>query len=27
VGSIGLRVTTDAGSVTDPNFAYYAIFR
>jgi hypothetical protein len=27
VASIGLRVTTDGGSLTDPNFAYYAIFR
>jgi hypothetical protein len=27
VASIGLRVTTDAGSLVDPNFAYYAIFR
>ena len=27
VASIGLRVTTDGGSLVDPNFAYYAIFR
>jgi hypothetical protein len=27
LSSIGLRVTTDAGSLNDPNFAYYAIFR